>query len=88
MFKAGSYSLPIQRAVRGLGFLLRLSDTTAAEDTALAAFLPPQTPSDTPAFVHSTVMSLIRSYFFIVDLSVSCGQCKRVKEHAKKFISS
>lgn len=88
VFKVGSYSLPVQRVVRGLGSLLRLSDMTAAEDTARAAFLSPQTPSDTPALGHSTAMSLISSYFFIIYLSVSYGQCKTVKEHAKKFISS
>lgn len=56
--------------MRNIGFLLRLRDMTAAEDTALAAVLPPQTP-DTPALAHSAAMFLIRSYFFIIDLSVS-----------------
>lgn len=60
---------------------------TSAEDAALAAFLPSQTPSDSPVLVHSTAMSMIRSYFFIIDLSVSYGQCMAVKEYIKNFFN-
>lgn len=54
--------MPIQRVVCELGFLLRVYDMTSAEDTALVAFLPPQTSSDTPVW-HSSLSSINNDVF-------------------------